>query len=55
MKGNLDRKYLLNFDQLCLDGSDILIAELNVITQRQHLLRGESQLAECLRNVSYLS
>ena len=34
--GNLDRKYVLNFDPLCLDGSVILIAELNIITQMQH-------------------
>ena len=54
MNGNLDRKYVLNFDPLCLDGSDILIAELNIITQMQHLLRGKSQFTECLRNVSYL-
>ena len=35
--------------------SDMLITELNIITQMQHQLRSKRQLTECLRNVAYLT
>ena len=43
-KVELQDKYILKFDPLCLDGFDMFITELNIITQMQHQLRSERQL-----------